>query len=267
MSAITHGRAVAHRARTGPVVGQLSVRGLQRMRRRPSLIIPALVMPMFFLIAFSGSFSSLTNLAGFPTDNIRSWMAPYAILQGAAFAGVGAAGGTATDMDLRFFDRLLLAPCSRLSLMLGPLAYSALRALIPTTAVLLLALALGAELPGDVLGVVMLYAASVGVALIFGTLGLAVVYKLKSLRSLALIQIVIFIAMFLSIGQVPLDLQSGWLHSVARVNPMTNILRMARQGFIGDVTWGQTWPGLLAIGLLVGALAAIALRNLRRMIP
>jgi ABC-2 type transport system permease protein len=256
-----------HRARTSAVVGQLGLRGLQRMRRRPSIIIPALIMPMFFLIAFSGSFSSLTNLEGFPTTNIRSWMAPYAILQGAAFAGIGAAGGTATDMDLRFFDRLLLAPCSRLSLMLGPLAYSAIRALLPTTAVLLLALALGAGLPGGVLGVVLLYVASVGVALIFGTLGLAVVYKMKSLRALALVQIVIFLAMFLSIGQVPLSFQSGWLHTVARVNPMTNILRMARQGFIGDITWHETWPGLLAITALVLALGALALRGLRRYLP
>jgi ABC-2 type transport system permease protein len=248
-------------------VGQLGVRGLRRMRRRPSLIIPALIMPMFFLIAFSGSFSSLTDLAGFPTDNVRSWMAPYAILQGASFAGIGAAGGTATDMDLRFFDRLLLAPCSRLSLVLGPLAYSSARALIPTTAVLLLALALGAELPGGLLGVVVLYVASVGVALVFGTLGLAVVYKMKSLRALALIQIVIFVAMFLSIGQVPLSLQSGWLYDVSRVNPMTNILRMARQGFIGDVTWHETWPGLLALAALVAGFGALALRGLRRYLP
>jgi ABC-2 type transport system permease protein len=256
-----------HRARTSAVVAHLGVRGLRRMRRRPSIVIPALVMPAFFLIAFSGSFDSLTTLEGFPTANIRSWMAPYAIIQGAGFAGIGAAGGTATDMDLRFFDRLLLAPCSRLSLMLGPLAYSALRALLATTAVLLLAIALGADLPGGVLGVAVLYLASTGVSLVFGTLGLVVVYKLRSLRALAIVQIVIFVGMFLSIGQVPLDLQSGWLHEVARYNPITNILRMARQGFVGDVTWHDTWPGLLAITSLVGALGAVALRDLRRFAP
>jgi ABC-2 type transport system permease protein len=259
--------AQLHRARTSAVVGQLALRGLQRMRRRPSIIIPALIMPVFFVVAFSGSFRSLTDLDGFPTDNIHSWMAPYAILQGASFAGIGAAGGTATDMDLRFFDRLLLAPCSRLSLMLGPLSYSMLRSWLPTTAVLLLALALGAELPGGVAGLVTLYAASTGVALIFGCLGLAVVYKLKSLRALAIVQIVIFVATFLSIGQVPLEFQSGWLKAVATVNPMTNILRMARQGFIGDVTWQDTWPGLLAIAALVVVLGALALRGLRRLLP
>ena len=58
-------------------------------------------------------------------------------------------------------------------------------------------------------------------------------------------QVGIFVAMFLSVGQVPLDVMEGWLHTVARLNPMTNMLRMARQGFVGEITWHDTWPGLL----------------------
>ena len=36
----------------------------------------------------------------------------------------------------------------------------------------------------------------------------------------------------------------GWLHSVARINPMTNILRLGRQGFVGEITWADIvgWP-------------------------
>jgi ABC-type polysaccharide/polyol phosphate export permease len=66
---------------------------------------------------------------------------------------------------------------------------------------------------------------------------------------------------------VPLSLQTGWLHGVARFNPVTNVLRMARQGFVGDVTWHDTWPGLLAIVVLVVALGGLALRGLKRYLP
>jgi hypothetical protein len=48
---------------------------------------------------------------------------------------------------------------------------------------------------------------------------------------------------------------------------MTNILRFARQGFIGDVTWHDTWPGVLAIVVSSLALGALALRGLRRLLP
>ena len=264
---LTTGYRVAPLAHDVGVFRALTGRGMMRMRRLPALIVPAIVMPMFFVVAFSGSFSSLANVPGFPTPHVINWMTPYAILQGASFAGMGAAGGTATDIEGGFFDRLLLAPCRRPILMLGPLGYSALRSLIPTTLVLALAVVLGAEMPGGVLGIVCLCSAAVGVALVFGTLGLAVVYKFRSLKSLSIVQIFIFGFMFLSIGQVPLALQTGWLHQAARINPMTNILRLSRQGFLGDVSWAETWPGLVAIGGLTFGFGAVAYRNLRRIVP
>ena len=264
---LTTGHRVAPLAHDLGVLRALTGRGMMRMRRLPALIVPAIVMPMFFVIAFSGSFASLANVPGFPTPEVINWMTPYAILQGASFAGMGAAGGTATDIEGGFFDRLLLAPCRRPILMFGPLGYSALRSMIPTTLVLVLAVLLGADMPGGVLGVLCLYGAAVGVALLFGTLGLAFVYKFRSLKSLALVQIFIFGFMFLSIGQVPLALQTGWLQRAARINPMTNIMRMSRQGFLGDVTWHGTWPGLVAIAALAGGFGAIAYRQLRRIVP
>jgi hypothetical protein len=32
---------------------------------------------------------------------------------------------------------------------------------------------------------------------------------------------------------------------------MTNILRFARQGFLGDVTWEQSWGGIIAMAALL----------------
>lgn len=267
VASLTTGARIAPARHDLSVVGALTQRGLQRMRRIPSLIIPAIVMPMFFVIAFSGSFNSLSKLPDFPTSKTINWMVPYAILQGASFAGVGAAGGTATDIEGGFFDRLLLAPSRRWALLVGPLGYSALRSLIPTTLVLVVSLLIGADLPGGALGALVLFVASVGVALTFGTMSLAFVYKMRSLRALAVVQIFIFVMMFLSIGQVPLKFQSGWLHAVARINPMTNVLRLARQGFLpGGVTWHDTWPGLVALAAMIGGFGALAWRGLRRYI-
>jgi hypothetical protein len=48
---------------------------------------------------------------------------------------------------------------------------------------------------------------------------------------------------------------------------MTNILALARQGFIGDVTWGQTWPGLIALAGAIAVLGLFAVRGLRSMVP
>jgi hypothetical protein len=45
---------------------------------------------------------------------------------------------------------------------------------------------------------------------------------------------------------------------------VTEVVEAARQGFIGEVTWGGTWPGLLALAGLLVALGALALRGMRR---
>ena len=81
--------------------------------------------------------------------------------------------------------------------------------------------------------------------------------------------------MFLSTAQAPLSVMTGWLHGVATLNPITNILRMSRQGFVNHtvnghtvgagVTWHDTWGGLLAIVALSAAAVLFARRGLNKL--
>ena len=66
---------------------------------------------------------------------------------------------------------------------------------------------------------------------------------------------------------MPLAEQTGWVHAIARVNPITNILELARQAMLGEVTWAGTWPGLLALAGSLVVLWAFAARGLRRLVP
>ena len=78
-------------------------------------------------------------------------------------------------------------------------------------------------------------------------------------------QLTLFFAIFLTKAQTPLNVMTGWLHSVARINPFTNILRMARQGWLGDVTWNDTWGGLVAIVGLSTLTLIFAYRGLAKL--
>jgi ABC-2 type transport system permease protein len=62
----------------------------------------------------------------------------------------------------------------------------------------------------------------------------------------------------------PTELLQPWLEKVAEINPMTQVLEAARQGFVGSVTWADTWPGLVALAGLLAVLGALALRAMRR---
>ena len=249
-----------------PVAIMLAQRSLVSILRIPAAVVPLVAMPVFFVIAFSGSFSSLTKLPQFPTDNILSWMVPFAIVQGSAFAGFGTGFSTVRDMETGFYDRLLLAPGSRLALLVGPILAGVVRCTITLTIVLSFGLALGADLPGGLVGVAALWVASVGVATVATGWALGLVYRVPDQRAGPMLQIGIFFAMFLSTGNVPVDAQTGWVRQIARVNPLTNILELARQGFLGDVRWSTTWPGLVAIAGSLVVLWTFAVTGLRRLV-
>jgi hypothetical protein len=70
--------------------------------------------------------------------------------------------------------------------------------------------------------------------------------------------------LILTTAYAPLALLEPSLPSVARLNPVTDLVAAARPGFLGGVTWAETRPGILAlVGMLV-VLGAPALPEMRR---
>ena len=118
-----------------------------------------------------GQFGRLTGLDGFPTDSYLSWIVPLSCLQGAGFAGAATGSNLARDIEQGWFDRLLVAPVPRPVLLLGPMLGGVTRSLVPATVVLLVGLALGAELTGGVPGLIALYVACVGFCTVAGLWG------------------------------------------------------------------------------------------------
>lgn len=242
-------------------------RSLMLIPRLPSTFVPSLIMPIFLTISFTGQFAALVLLPGFPADKIIDWFIPMTIVQGGAFAGITTGMGVARDMESGFYDRLLLSPASRSALLAGPLLASVMRALIPFTLLLIVAVIGGADFFGGALGIGTLAIATLGIAFAAGAWALALALRFKTMSVAPLMQMGIFLTVFLSTAQMPLHLLGGWLHQVARFNPMTNILGLAREGFLGPVTWAQTWPGLVSVAGFGALLTLFAARQMAKVTP
>ena len=250
-----------------PVIAMMINRSFVSLRRIPVAVIPVLVMPMFFTLAFSGTFEGLTKLPGYPTDNILNWMVPYACVQSAGLGALSVAFSLGRDLEGGFYDRLLMSPAPRWTLPTSGVLWSMLRSLLPLTVTLTIGLLGGMTFPGGPLTPVLLGIAGAGVAGIAALWALGVVYRLKVQSAGGLVQIGLFVAMFLSVGTVPIDLQQGWLPSVARLNPLTPILGLARAGFIGTIEWAEVWPGFVSMGVLGVLFAWFAYRGMRTLDP
>ena len=248
----------------------LAHRGIRNIRRLPSAFFPAMAMPVFTMIAFAGTFAAITKLPGFPTDRSVNWFMPLGICFGAAFSGIGLGFSTIRDIETRFYDRLLMSPAPRRSLIIGPLLTAWVRVAILCAFVIPMGMLLGVRFTGGLLGLATLVVAAVGVSTISLGWGLGLAFRFRDMRGAAVMQLTMFVVLYLSTAQMPLPLMRGWLHNVARFNPTTNILRLAREGLVlktspDYMSWSNTWGGLLAIAGMATLTLVFARRGLDKL--
>ena len=252
---------------TAAVTWGIAERSIKLIPRVPSTFIPSLIMPIFFTVAFTGPFGALVNIPGFPAQHILDWVIPFTALQGCAFAGVTTGMGVARDLENGFYDRVLMSPAPRRALLGGVLLAGVLRSFIALTLMIIVGFIAGAHFREGIVGIGVLAPAGTGLAITASAWATGLALRFKTMQIAPLMQMGIFLSIFLSTAQMPLELLTGWLHTIARFNPMTYVLALARQGFIGDVTWSVTRDGLCAIAALIAVLGVFAYRGMRKVIP
>lgn len=252
---------------TAAVTWGIAERSVKLIPRIPSTFIPSLVMPVFFTVAFSGPFASLVNIPGFPAEYILDWVVPFTTLQGCAFAGITTGMGVARDLESGFYDRMLLSPAPRRALLGGALLATILRAGIALVLMILIGLLAGAHFREGIVGIAMLAVAGLGLALAAGAWAIGLALRFKTQQVAPLMQMGVFLSTFLSTAQMPVELLTGWLDDVARANPVTYVLALARQGFLGEVTWETTGEGLIAVLGMIAVLGLFAYRGMKKVIP
>jgi ABC-type multidrug transport system permease subunit len=242
-------------------------RSLNEVLRVRGALVPATVAPVIFMLGITGQFGRLTGLDGFPTESYLSWVVPLSCLQGAGFAGAATGSNLARDIEQGWFDRLLVAPVPRPLLVVGPILGAVTRSLVPATVVLLVGLAIGAELTGGVLGLIALYVACAAFCATAALWGIFMAVTFRTQQAGPLMQQGVFLAVFLSTAYTPEVLLRGWLADAARLNPVTHVLEMARQATVVGIepSLAHTWPGVAALVGLATALGLLAVAGLDRM--
>ncbi len=245
------------------MIAALMRRAANELLRVPGAAIPGVLAPTIFFHGLTAVFGNLTRLPGFSTDSYQSFLIPVSLMQGAGFTGAATGVNLARDIEQGWFDRLLVSPAPRPVLLAGLVISASLRSLIPATVLIVVGLSMGAHWPGiGGLAVAILIVMGMGTLAALWACSLAL--KFKSQAAAPLMQAGMFVLILTTTAYAPLALLTGWLHTVAKYNPATQILEAARQGFVGGVTWADTWPGLLALAGLLALLTALALRGMRR---
>ncbi len=238
-------------------------RSLHNFFTNPSLIVPALLFPLFFFTAFAGGLSSVADVPRFDFPaGYTAFQFAFVLLQASAFGGVFTGFGMARDFETGFGRRLMLAAPHRGAIVAGYALSALARAVVVGATLFVIAVIAGMKVSGgavDLFGLVGL-ALLVNFAAAMWAAGIAL--RFRSLQAGPLMQTPTFLILFLAPVYVPLDLLEGWIHALASVNPVTVILE-AERSLIAGVPEGVALAFAVAVAL--GMLfAAWATRGLKR---
>ena len=91
------------------VAGGVAYRGLKKIATNPQLLLPSLIFPLFFFVAFAGGLSSVGDVPGFDfPSGYTAFQFVFVLLQASAFGGVFTGFGIASDFENGFSRRLML---------------------------------------------------------------------------------------------------------------------------------------------------------------
>jgi ABC-type multidrug transport system permease subunit len=216
----------------------------------PAFIIPALLFPMFFFTAFAGGLSRVDSIPGFDYDaGYTTFVYGFVLLQASAFGGVFTGFAVARDFESGFSRRMMLAASNRSGIVGGYWLAALARSVFTISVVTVIALLTGLEISGSVLDVVGLYSLALLVnaaAMLFGT---GVAMRMRTMQAGPLIQLPVFLIIFLAPVWVPYDLLTGWVEAAATVNPITLVIESIRGLLTGHPT--EVLPAFLVALLLV----------------
>ena len=249
--------------RFADVTGAVWRRSMRNFLTNPAFFLPSLIFPLFFFTAFAGGLSSVGDVPGFDfPGGYTAFQYCFVLLQASAFGGVFTGFGIASDFESGFARRMMLAAPNRLAILAGYLLVALSRAAIVIVALTAVALLAGMEVSGGPLDLFGMLALAAILSLTATLFAAGVAFRTRTIQAGPAMQMPVFLILFLAPVYVPTDLLSGWVASVAKVNPVTPLIEAAR-GLIS----GQAIDGLLAYGIgaaLVVVFAAWAVSGLRR---
>ncbi len=208
-------------------ITMLAWRSLVVTLRTPAVVIPSLIISVFFLLVYEATLGDAANffLSG---QSYLGFILPLSIVS-AALSGAGTAGqAIVRDIENGYFDKLLLTPVSRGAVLLGPMIAGAIVLVLQTGLVTIVGLFMGLDPATGIVGLLtmLLFALLLGIAFAGFTVGIA----LRSGNAAATqgASFLFFPLSFLTATFVPVDLLSGWIKTAAVYNPITYILEAMR---------------------------------------
>jgi len=233
---------------SGITIYVLWLREMKRFMRAKSRIIGALAMPLFFM-AFLGMGFNRMAVPGMSRDvNYMHFLVPGMIGMSLLFSSTFAGLSVLWDREFGFLKEIMVAPVSRVSIVLGRIAGGITTAMLQSLAILLISILLGFAIDGvGALLLAMLF--MILIATTFIGLGLIFASKMKDMQGFSIVMnFVIFPIFFLSGAIYPLKNLPAAVRLFSYFDPLTYGI----DGLRGSLIDVSVWPVSLSLTIMTG---------------
>ena len=233
----------------------LWLRQIKRYYRSKSRILGSLGQPILFLVALGYGFGPVFAKAG--GGNYIQFLAPGVIAMSILFAAVFSGIEIIWDRQFGFLKETLVAPVSRVSIMIGRTLGGATTSVIQGVIVFIITLIVGfrPELALIIPALLFMF----GISLVFTAFGTAIASVMEDMQGFGLIvNLVVMPVFFLSGALFPLDGSPTLIRYIAYINPLTYGVDALR-GTLAGIAVFSLWTdaivtaGIIALFIAIGA--------------
>jgi len=232
---------------------------LRKLRHDPLDLFTRSVQPLLWLFVFGTALQSTHALQTAGVD-YRAFITPGIMAQAALFISIFFGLAVIWERDVGQLQRLLATPLPRTAIVLGKAAGASVRSLVQAVLLLIVVAIAGIGLKWTALGVIgalaMLMLATAG----FASLSICIAACVKKReRFMGIGQLIMMPLFFASSALYPLSIMPGWLHVIARVNPLTYEVQGLRELLVG-VGGGELWLDFGVVAVFTALMVALATR-------
>lgn len=242
----------------------MTQRQLKAMLRQPAYLVILAIQPAIWLFLFGSLFRKVAELPGFGAPSYLDYLVPGVVVMSALSSSMWSGMGVLEEIDRGIMDRFLVLPLRRSAIINASVAMQAITVVLQSLIIVLLGLAAGAHYPGGVLGLVVLLATAVLVAMVFSALSNTIGMLARERETIIGLSVFLLLPLtFLSSAFMAPDLMPHWMRIVADCNPVNWALEAGRAAMSASPDWGRVLAqggGLLALALAVTALSVLTFR-------
>jgi ABC-2 type transport system permease protein len=231
-----------------PAIYMLWLREMKRFSRAKSRIIGSLIMPLFFLAFLGLGFNRMAVPGVAPGVNYIKFLVPGIIGMTLLFSSTMQGLSVLWDREFGFLKEIMVAPVSRVSIVLGRIAGGVTTSLIQALLILAISLVLGFRLHSwtdlfTALAFMLL------VSFTFIGLGLIFASRMKDMQGFGLVMnFIIFPLFFLSGAFYPLTNLPLFIRALSYLDPLT----YGVDGLRGVMIHSPTHPVLTNMLVMLG---------------